>query len=198
MPLTLEPKGFEEILAAVFADTEAPLQSIRTCAALLAALIPDSSVWIWYAGSGNAVCVAGVASDPVAAAALASGLLTGTAVELDVPPGMGFSVATGMLLESAGALLVLSHAPLSADQHQALGAAAFWLATAVRVAASTPPERRAPVGNVVHDCLSELSIISSATECLERYGPRWDEEKKQRFLGKILASVGKIAEMLQR
>ena len=50
----------------------------------------------------------------------------------------------------------------------------------------------------MHDCRSEVSVIYSAVECLERYGANWDPATWQRYLQKIKTSAEKLTELLDR
>jgi len=90
---------------------------------------------------------------------------------------------------TTGVIVVLSADPLDDNERRVLRTCAKSLADAA-AASSTLPR------SLVHDGLSELSIILSATECLERYGSSWDEEKRKRFLSKITAAVKRMTAIL--
>ena len=53
-----------------------------------------------------------------------------------------------------------------------------------------------PLNGIVHECRSELTVILSAVESIERYGRDWDDAKLRRYLHKIETSAWKLKALL--
>ena len=197
-----------------------PLVAIRSTIDVLSASLPSAAIAVCLVDGPSLLCLSSTGEILTEGTYLPAAAIPGLAAahpgygvfpfQCTLPAAVGslesaFALPVFLADRMLGCLLVFAAEPLDARSRGILAGFGEALVPHLNaLSAPLPAEPAATQGqgprsvHFMHDCRSEVSVIYSAVECLERYGAGWDAATWQRYLGKIKASAEKLTVLLDR